>query len=399
MSEEFLFFGQIIAMEISEILTQLGEERASYMQSVAPPIFQSSNFTFKDVASMRASIQDEQNTPFYTRGCNPTVQILRKKVAALEGTEDALVFGSGTAAISAAIISSVKQGEHIVSVKDPYSWTNKMLTLFLPRFGISHTMVDGTDAENYRKACQDNTRLFILESPNSLTFKLQDIKAVSAIAKEKGVLTLLDNSYATPVYQKASDWGIDMIAHSASKYYGGHSDLVGGVLCGSKEKIASIFSSEFMNLGGIISPFDAWLMIRGLRTLPIRLERSKMVTEKVVAYLEEHPKVEKVHFPFSKQHPQYELAKKQMKAAQGLFSIELKIEDPQRVDAFCDALNHFLLACSWGGYESLVFPMTGLSDSENYQKAPAPQNLVRFYVGLEDPDLLIGDLKQALEQV
>jgi len=207
-------------MDISKILTHLGEDRAAYMNAVAPPIFQSSNFTFKDVASMRAAIEDEQNTPFYTRGCNPTVEILRKKVAALEGTEDALVFGSGTAAIAAAIISSVKQGEHIVSVKDPYSWTNKMLTLFLPRFGITHTMVDGTDAENYRAACQDNTKLFILESPNSLTFQLQDIKAVASIAKEKGVLTLLDNSYTTPLYQKAADWGIDMIAHSASKYYG-----------------------------------------------------------------------------------------------------------------------------------------------------------------------------------
>ncbi len=383
-------------MNISEILTHLGEERASYMNAVSPPIFQSSNFTFKDVAAMRGSIADEQNTPFYTRGCNPTVQILRKKVAALEGTEDALVFGSGTAAIAAAIISSVKQGEHIVSVEDPYSWTNKMLTLFLPRFGITHTMVDGTEAENYRAAVQDNTKLFILESPNSLTFKLQDIKAVAEIAKERGVLTLLDNSYSTPLYQKAADWGVDMIAHSASKYYGGHSDLVAGVLCGSTEKIASIFSSEYMNLGGVISPFDAWLMMRGLRTLPIRLQRSTEVTAEVVAFLEAHPKVDKVHFPFSKSHPQYDLAKRQMKAAQGLFSVELKVEGLKQIDTFCDALNNFILACSWGGYESLVFPMAGLTDSKNYQKAPAPWNLIRFYVGLEEPQVLIQDLKQAL---
>lgn len=386
-------------MDISQILTHLGEERSEYLHSIAPPIFQASNFTFKNVAEMRAGIHDEQNTPFYTRGCNPTVQMLCKKVAALEGTEDALVFASGTAAIAAAIISSVKQGDHIVSVADPYSWTNKMLTLFLPRFGISHTMVDGTDAENYRKASQENTKLFILESPNSLTFKIQDIPAVAKIAKEKGVLTLLDNSYATPIYQKASDWGIDMIAHSASKYYGGHSDLVAGVLCSTKEKIAEIFSSEFMNLGGVISPFDAWLMIRGLRTLPIRLERSRQVTAEVVAFLEKHPKVDKVHFPFSKQHPQYELAKRQMKAAQGLFSIELKTDGVAQIDAFCNALKSFVLACSWGGYESLVFPMVGLSDSENYQKAPAPWNLVRLYVGLESPEVLIADLNQALAQL
>lgn len=383
-------------MDISYIINQLGEEREHYYNAVSPPVFQTSNFAFRTIADMRRDLQDEMNTPFYTRGCNPTVSILRKKMAALEKAEDALIFSSGSAAVSAAVMSLLRAGDHVVCVSKPYSWTNKLLNKLLSRYGVSVSTIDGTDAENYARAICPNTKLLFLESPNSLTFELQDIAAVAQIARQHGITTIIDNSYATPLYQSPIELGVDMVVHSASKYIGGHSDVVAGVLCGSHQQMRQIFESEYMTLGGIISPHDAWLLLRGLRTLPLRLERSNTSAMKVAAFLEQHPLVDKVYFPFSPQFPQYELAKKQMQGTGGLFSIELKAQTLAETEAFCNALKHFLLACSWGGYESLIFPMCVLYTSENYHIVSLPHNLVRLYVGLEDPEMLIADLEQAL---
>lgn len=385
-------------MDLSYIINHLGEEREDYFRAAVPPIMQSSNFAFPSVDEMRRSLAHEMDVPFYTRGTNPTVAILRKKLAALEGAEECLVFSSGSAAIAAAVMSSVEAGDHVVCVAKPYSWTNKLLNQLLARFGVSCTLVDGTDPENFRKAIQPTTKLFMLESPNSITFELQDIEAVVAIAKEQGILTAIDNSYSTPLNQQPIKMGVDMVMHSASKYLGGHSDIVAGVLCCSRAKAEQIFQGEFMTLGGVISPNDAWLMIRGLRTLPIRMERVAESTPKVVAYLESHPMVEKVLYPYSPHFPQYELARKQMKRPAGQFSLMLKAETVEQVDRFCDSLNHFLLACSWGGYESLIFPMSTLYTSMNYRSTDLPWNLVRFYVGLEEAEMLIQDLEQALEK-
>lgn len=386
-------------MDLSFILNHLGEERANYHYAVSPPIFQTSNFTFADVASMRKSIKDELNNSFYTRGGNPTVTILRKKVAALEKAEDALIFGSGVAAGSAAILSHLKAGDHIVSVAKPYSWTYKLMTLFLERFGVSTTFIDGTHPENYRNAIQENTRLFYLESPNSLTFELQDIEAVAKIAKENNILTVIDNSYCSPINQTPLEMGIDMVFHSATKYLAGHSDIVCGVLCANKEIIRTIFNGPYMTFGGIISPNDAALMLRSLRTLPLRVQQIGQTAQKVVAFLEDHPKVEKVYFPHSPSFPQKDLVEKQMNGPSGLFSIQLKANNREEIDTFCNALQTFLLACSWGGHESLVFPICGLDDSENYKENTLPWNLIRMNVGLEEATFLIEDLKQALKKI
>jgi len=386
-------------MNLSHILNHLGEDRASYHYAVSPPIFQTSNFTFADVAHMRASIKDELNNSFYTRGCNPTVAMLRKKVAALEKAEDALIFGSGAAAATAAIISQVEAGNHIVSVAKPYSWTFKLMSIFLKRFGVTTTFIDGTKTENYEKAIQDNTKLLYLESPNSLTFELQDIEAVAKIAKAHKVVTVLDNSYASPINQNPIEMGIDIVFHSATKYLGGHSDTVCGVLCANEAIIRQIFANEYMTFGGIISPNDAAMLLRSLRTLPLRMERIGQTTLKIVEFLENHPKIEQVYFPHSPSFPQYELAQKQHKAPSGLFSIKLKAKNRDDIDRFCDSLQAFLLACSWGGHESLVFPICGLDDSENYKENELAWNLIRVNIGLEDADFLIEDLKQALEKI
>lgn len=361
---------------------------------------QSSNFSFKTIEAMRESLKDEFGDHFYTRGNNPTVEILRKKVAALEGAEDSLIFGSGSAAIAAAVMNSVKGGGHVICVQKPYSWTDKLLNKMLVNYGVETTMVDGRELSNFEKALKPNTQLIIIESPNSVTFELQDIKAVADLAKSKGITTLIDNSYCTPLYQKPIEMGIDIVVHSASKFINGGSDVVAGVLCASSERIQSIFHNEFMTMGGIISPNDAWLMIRGLRTLPIRLDRSTDSTEKVIAYLEEHPKIKHINYAFSKKYnPQYELAKKQMKRGGAMFSFQLDIETIEQADTFCNSLKHFLMACSWGGYESLIFPTSALYSSQNYGSTTQPFNLVRMYIGLEEPEVLINDIEQALGKI
>ncbi|PCJ87313.1 MAG: cystathionine beta-lyase [Flavobacteriales bacterium] len=386
-------------MDISEILNHLGEDREKYFKAVTPPVMQSSIFCFNSVAEMREGLKKEFVTPFYTRGHNPTVAILRQKLAALEGSEDALIFASGSAAVAAAIMSSVKSGDHVICIEKPYSWTNKLLNNYLVNYNVKTTMIDGTKLENFEKAIQSNTKLIYLESPNSHTFELQDIAGVCKLAKSKNITTICDNSYSTPLFQQPIALGVDMVVHSASKYLNGHSDVVAGVLCASKERINKIFASEFMTIGGIISPHDAWLMLRGLRTLHLRVNRSAESTEKVVEFLENHPKVEKVFWPFLKHHPQYELAKKQMCKCGGMFSVLLETEKIEEVEQFCDSLKRFLLACSWGGHESLVFPIAALYDSQNYDNSELPLNLVRIYIGLEDPEVLIEDLSNALATI
>ncbi len=383
--------------DISFIINHLGEEREKYFNAVTPPVFQTSNYAFRNVEELKKSIADEKNNHIYSRGNNPTIDILCKKIAALEDTDEALAFASGMAAISSAIISFVNSGDHIVSVRNNYSWANMIMTKFLPRFGIETTFVDGRDPDNFRKAIKSNTKIFYLESPNSLTFELQDIEAVSAIAREKGITTLIDNSYASPLTQSPSPIGIDIILHSASKYLGGHSDIVAGMVCGSHENILRIFNNEFMGLGGIISPFNAWLMLRGLRTLPARIDRISETTTRVLDYLENHPLVSEVLHPFSARHPQHELALKQMVKPTGLFSVRLDLDETVKMEIFVNNLKQFLIGVSWGGHESLVFPAMSFDDkrtNDGYSN-----NLVRFYIGLDEPDALISDLDQAFKKI
>lgn len=385
-------------MELSHILNHLGEDRENYFNAVTPPIIQSANFCFKTVDAMRKGLENEFDAPFYTRGYNPTVAILRQKMAALEGAEDALIFSSGSAAMAAAVISLLKAGDHVICVEKPYSWTGKLLKNILSRYNVTHTFVDGKQFEDFETAIKHNTTLIILETPNSLTFEIQDIEAICNLAKTRGIKTIVDNSFSSPMYQNPLKMGADLVLHSSSKYLNGHSDVVSGVVCGSKELIRMLFSSELMTLGAIISPHDAWLMLRGLRTLKLRVDKSAESAELIVKYLENHPKIEKVLYPFSPSNPQRTLAKKQMLKCGGMFSILIK-SDIKGVERFCDALHYFLLACSWGGYESLLFPVCTLHNSINYTNPDLPYNLVRMYIGIEEPQTLIEDLRQALEKV
>ncbi len=382
--------------ELSFILNELGEERDNYFNAVAPPIVQTSNFTFRSVADFRKALADEYYANLYSRGNNPTVNILRKKLAALDGAEDALVFGSGIASIAIPIIALLKNGDHVVSVAKPYSWTIKLFERLLPKFGIQTTFVDGTKTSNFEAAITPQTKLIYLESPNTFTYELQDLQAVAALAKSRGIMTMIDNSYCSPLYQQPYKMGIDLVAQSATKFIGGHSDVVAGVVTGSKQVIKKIFDSEFLNIGGNISPMNAWLLIRGLRTIHLRMERVCATTKKVVDFLASRPEIEQVIFPFHPSFPQYELAKRQMKDAGGLFSVVVKAKTLDQVEGFCNALKHFLMAVSWGGHESLVIPSVVSIKPEDFNPGERNHRLIRLYIGLEDADYLISDLTQAL---
>lgn len=386
-------------MHISEIINELGEDRELYFNAVAPPIMQTSNFAFKKVADLRNAFEDEMGGYLYSRGLNPTVDILRKKLAALDGAEDCLVFNNGAAAIFAGIFANIKSGDHIVSVKAPYTWVQRMFDVILPRFGVATTYIEGTEITEWEGSTQTNTTFYYLESPNSWDFRLQPLAEIAKLAKEKGIVTLIDNSYCTPLYQRPIEMGIDLVMQTATKYISGHSDTLGGVLCGSHAMMRKIFNSEYLNIGSGIQPFNAWLMIRGLRTFPARIDRITKTTNDVLEYLKNHPKVESVIYPLDEGFPQYELAKKQMSGACGLFTFMLVQKEMAKIVQFCESLQHFLMAVSWGGHESLIMPKCAGLQPADFKPEQQEHRYIRIYIGLEESSFLIQDLEQALSQI
>ncbi len=385
--------------DISYILNEFAEERENYFNAVSPPIMQTSNFVFNTVDEMRKAFADEYSTYLYSRGKNPTVEILRKKLAALDGGEDCLVFNSGAAAIFVAVLANVKAGDHIVSVDKPYTWAQKMFDNILPRFGVTTTYIDGTRIENFERAILPNTTVIYLESPNSWDYALQDLRAVAELAKAENITTIIDNSYCTPLYQKPIEMGIDLSLQTATKYISGHSDTLGGVLCGTKQMMERIFNSEYMTVGSGISPFNAWLLIRGLRTLPARLDRITASTKKVIDYLKQHPKVESLLFPLDESFPQYKLACKQMTGGCGLLTFIIKADNINQIEKFCEDLQHIFMAVSWGGHESLIIPKCSSIQPRDFNAANKEHRMIRLYVGLEDAEYIIKDLEQAFEKL
>jgi cystathionine beta-lyase/cystathionine gamma-synthase len=386
-------------MDLSYILNEFAEERENYFNAVSPPIMQTSNFVFNTVNEMRKAFANEYSTYLYSRGKNPTVEILRKKLAALDGAEDCLVFNSGAAAIFVAVLANVKAGDHIVSVDKPYTWAQRMFDIILPRFGVTTTYIDGRHIENFERAILPNTTVIYLESPNSWDYALQDLKAVAELAKAENITTIIDNSYCTPLYQKPIEMGIDLSLQTATKYISGHSDTLGGVLSGSAAMMERIFNSEYMTVGSGISPFNAWLLIRGMRTLPARLDRITASTKKLVAYLKQQPKVESLLFPLDESFPQFELAKEQMQGACGLMTFIIKADHIQQIEKFCEDLQHIFMAVSWGGHESLIIPKCSSLQPAEFNAANKEHRMLRLYVGLEEPEYIIKDLEQAFEKL
>jgi cystathionine beta-lyase/cystathionine gamma-synthase len=270
--------------------------------------------------------------------------------------------------------------------------THRFLRDFAPRYGIDHTLVDGRSLDEIISAIRPNTKVLYLESPTSLMFELQDLRACAAVARERSILTIVDNSWATPMLQQPLALGIDVVVHSASKYLSGHSDIIAGAIIASQKIIDDIVQHEHAILGGTIGPFEAWLLVRGLRTLPVRMPVHQATATAVARFLSTHPRVRAVHYPGLESHPQYELGRRQMSGASGLLSFELDA-DVDGLRAFTNALRLFAIGVSWGGYESLVLPIavTNVASEGHY-----PVNLVRLYIGLEEPAALVDDLEQAL---
>jgi len=356
--------------------------------AVHTPIYDSSLFTFPSVADMERAGGDASGF-VYSRGNNPTVRSLERSLAELEGGEDARCFATGMGAISAAVLSFVQAGDHIVCVDQAYGPARRFIGEYLRRFGIGADFADGADLASVEAAYRPNTKLLYLESPTSLFFELQDLRDCAASARARGIRTIVDNTWATPVFQRPLELGVDLVVHSLTKYVGGHSDALGGVVVGSSEKIAELSANELVLLGAVMLPQTAALLHRGLRTLPLRMERHQAGGMAIAAYLASLPFVDRVHYPGLPSYPQHELALAQLTGFGGLLSFEAG-SDRDRLARFVDALAYFRIGFSWGGYESLV------SLQEGVRGVPRRQvSAVRLHVGLESPDVLIGDLAQA----
>ena len=383
-------------------LSHLGEDRAAHEGAVVPPIYQNSLFTFKDWDDIDAAFEDRTSRPIYTRLSNPTTRVAEQKIAALAGEGfEARLFSSGMAAISAAIFHAVSPGDHVVAVKNVYGPANNLLNRYLKqKMGLETTFVPGHRIEDFEEAVTAKTRLIVLESPSSAVFSLQNIPEVAEFARSKGILTMIDNTWATPLFQKPLQMGVDMEVHSVSKYLGGHSDIVAGIILASPDRIEQITVNEGELFGGAIAPFTSWLLTRSLRTLPMRLERHQSNAFKVAHFLENHSGVRRVHYPGLPSHPQYDLAQKQMTGCTGLLGFQLATEDLPSIKAFFNALNVFLIGVSWGGHESLIY-----APAISYLKELPPERFkdlgislgdMRISVGLENVSDLLSDLEQAL---
>ncbi|REE70561.1 cystathionine beta-lyase [Paenibacillus taihuensis] len=356
------------------------------------PIYQNSLFAFDTYPQFEHAFEQELGSHIYSRGNNPTVEFLEGKLALLEGADAARCFASGMAAISAAIFSSVKAGDHIVCVSNAYGPARHVMGEYLKRFGVETTFVEGSRHEAVQAAVRPNTKLIYLESPSSQMFELIDLEACAKLAKGIGARTIIDNTWATPIFQNPLEFGIDLVVHSITKYISGHSDALGGVVMGANELMKPLSRDEYMLFGGIMTAHTAALVLRGLRTLPVRMERCQASGLKVASWLETSPFVERVYHPGLPSHPQHDLAKKQLKGYSSLFSFESK-QPIERLKAWASKLKLFKIAVSWGGYESLV------TVGRNTSVSGEVKSVVRIYVGLESPDDLIRDMQDTWQEV
>jgi len=362
---------------------------------VSEPIAQTSLFTFPTYDALLAALGDEYRTTAYTRGRNPTVMVLEKKLAELERGESCKVLASGMAAISATMLGLVRQGEHILFANQVYG-PALQLAHHLRRFGVDHDHVVDCSTDSVRAMIKPDTRLLWLESPGTMTFQSADIAALASIAKENGALTVMDNTWATPLFQKPLLHGVDLVVHSCSKYIGGHSDVVAGAVIGDDKVIEEIFYKAFLLNGAAIGPVDAWLTTRALRTLPVRMLQHEKNGLALASFLEQHQRVARVNHPCFDPHP--ELVSRQLSGRSGLFSFELQDAGFEKVRELLNRLRVFRIGISWGGIESLAVSPNRGDNADALRASGIPPGLVRLSAGQEDADMLIADLDQALLQ-
>lgn len=365
---------------------------------LSTPIYQTSTF---EVTDNEQQLRATHTDMFYTRYGNPTNTVAESAIAELEGADAALLFASGMSAISTSILALVKSGDHIVAQRDIYGGATKFLTQWLPKFGVDTTLVDTTDYEQHARAMRPNTKILHLESPTNPTLRVVDLKRVSALARERGVITLIDSTFSTPINCRPMEYGIDLVMHSGTKYFAGHSDLICGVVAGRRDLIQTIHATR-TTVGCNMDPHAAWLLLRGIRTLALRVERQNESALRVAQFLKGHPKVRSVSYPFLEGHPQRALAMEQMRGGGGVLSFEVEGtgEDACRC---AEALELFTLAPSLGGVDSLVtIPVItshAMIRAEEREKMGVTEQMVRLSVGIENVEDLIADLERGLAVV
>lgn len=365
---------------------------------LATPIYQTSTFQVTDSdQQLRATHTDM----FYTRYGNPTNTVAEAAIAELEGADAALLFSSGMAAITTSVLALLKTGDHIVAQRDIYGGANKFLGQWLPKLGIETTFVDTTEYDQHERAMRPNTKMLYLETPTNPTLRVVDLKKVSGLAKKHNLISLIDSTFATPINLRPAEYGIDLVMHSGTKYYGGHSDLIAGVVAGRRDLIDKVHETR-TTLGSCMDPHAAFLLLRGIKTLAVRVQRQNENALRVAEFLAAHPKVKRVHYPFVEGHPQRALAMEQMAGGGGVLSFEVDgtAEDARHLS---EALRLFTLAPSLGGVDSLVtIPVLtshAMISAEMRQKMGVTEQLIRLSVGIENADDLIADLEQALKVV
>jgi len=365
---------------------------------LATPIYQTSTF---EVADLEQQARATYTDMFYTRYGNPTHTVAESAIAELEGADRALLFASGMSAITTSVLALVKSGDHIVAQRDIYGGATKFLTQWLPKLGVETTLVDTTDYEQHARAIRSNTKLLYLESPTNPTLRVVDLKKVSALARQHNLIALIDSTFSTPINCRPVEHGIDLVMHSGTKYFAGHSDLICGIIAGRKDLIGTIHATR-TTLGCNMDPHAAWLLLRGIRTLAVRVQRQNENALRVAQFLAGHPRVRSVSYPFLEGHPQRALAMEQMRGGGGVLSFEVEGtgEDACR---FAEALQLFTLAPSLGGVDSLVtIPVItshAMIRAEERAKMGVTEQLVRISVGIENVDDLIRDLERGLAVV
>ncbi|WP_293942198.1 MULTISPECIES: trans-sulfuration enzyme family protein [unclassified Sphingobacterium] len=375
--------------------------------AVTAPIFQTSTYIAdSDPAEYIKAATEAKHPYFYHRHGNPTNSQVAAVVAKLEKTEDALVFATGMAAISNAILAIVKSGDHIVAQLAHYSGTAIFFKEFLTDYGITVTAVDQTDTAAFAQAIQANTKLIYIETPSNPNLNITDLKAIGELAKRQGILSMVDNTFASPINQTPVDFGIDVIVHSATKYLGGHSDLTAGIVCGSQEYIAKVWKRS-VTLGASLAPLDSWLLLRGLKTLSLRVKQINANALQLAEFLDQHPKIKSVSYPGLPSHPQHELATRQMKGFSGMICLEVDGQDEEKAfnnaQALINNLSIFINAASLGGVESLiVHPASmwgGHHTKAQKEISGITMGMLRISVGIEHAADLIDDLDQALRKL
>ncbi|WP_162144750.1 trans-sulfuration enzyme family protein [Peribacillus kribbensis] len=383
-------------LEDQRICTDMAGSPDEFEGAVIPPVYGSTLFTFGSFEELTEAEKNQQSRYVYSRGTNPTVQLLEKKLAALERGEACKCFSSGMAAISAAILSSVKSGDHVLCIGNLYFSTLELLN-YLKKFQVDHSVVYSTKLADIESAIRENTAVIYIESPTDTKFEIIDLESVSGLAKSRGITSIMDNSWATPLFQKPILHGIDLVVHSASKYIGGHSDVIGGALIASQTVLDSIFKSEYLLQGGVMGPYEASLLLRGMRSLPLRMLAHQENALKVASFLSGHDRVAEVHYPGLPQNKNHSSAKKYFSGYSGLMSFELKNGAYNEVKGVINRLRVFKIGVSWGSYESLVLsPNYGYNEGKLKKEGISP-GIIRLSVGLGDAGVLIDDLDQALE--